>query len=94
MCRNENLQCVFTKIVKSEESVHTNEIELEVPKVNVVEVKELPRTIHLEKPTEQDKPKLHIKQKKVLTSRVVRRPNSTKLVKRETCRPLQNHLIH
>ena len=75
------------KLFKSEEIVHTNEIELEMPKINEVEVKELPRTIKLEKSTEQDKSKLHTKQKKVLGSQVVKRANPTKLVKREVCRP-------
>ena len=74
------------KLFKAKESVHTNEIELEMPKINEVEVKELPRIIKLEKPTEQDKSKLHTKQKKVLTSRAVRRENPIKLVKREICR--------
>ena len=77
----------LAKLFKSEESVHTNEIELAMPKINEVEVKELPRIIKLEKPTEQDKSKfIHPKQKKVLAPRVVRRANPTKLVKRETCR--------
>ena len=75
------------KLFKAKESVHTDEIELETPKIKEVEVRELPRIIQLEKPTEQDRSKLHAKQKKVLTSRAVRRVNSTKLVKRETCRP-------
>ena len=39
------------KLFKSEESVCTNEIVLEMPKINEVEVKELPRIIKLEKPT-------------------------------------------
>ena len=76
------------KLFKAKESVHTDEIEIEMPKINEVEVKELPRIIKLEKPTEQDKSKfIHTKQKKVLASRVGRRANPTKLVKRETCRP-------
>ena len=81
------------KLFKAKESVHTDEIELEMPKINEVEVKELPRIIQLGKPTEQDKSKLHPKWKKVLTPRAVRRANPTKLVKRETCRALQCHLI-
>ena len=59
-----------------------------MPKINEVEVKELPRIIKSEKPTEQDKSKfVHTKQKMVLASRVVRRAYPTKLAKRETCRP-------
>ena len=68
------------KLSKVEESVYTDEIELEMPEINEVEIK-------LEKPIEQSKSKLHTEQKKVLTSRAVRRPNATKLVKREICRP-------
>ena len=56
-------------------------------KINDVEVKELPREIKLEIPIEQDKSNLHTKWKKVLGSKVIRRANPTKLVKREVCRP-------
>ena len=49
------------KLFKSKESVHTNEIELEMPKINEVEVRELPREIKLEIPIEQDKSNLHTK---------------------------------
>ena len=38
-------------------------------------------------PIEQDKSNLHSKWKKVLGSKVIRRTNPTKLVKREVCRP-------
>ena len=82
------------KLFQAKESVYTDEIELEMPKINEVEVKEVPRIIQLEKPPEQDKSKLHAKWKKVLAPRVVRRANPTKLVKRETCRPLQSHLTY
>ena len=63
------------ELFKAKESVHTNEIELDIP-------------------LEQDKSNLHTKQKKVLGSKVIRRANPTKLVKRKICRPLQNHLIY
>ena len=53
------------KLFKATESVHTNEIELEMPKINEVEVRELPREIKLEIPIEQDKLNLHTKLKKV-----------------------------
>ena len=43
--------------------------------MNAVEIKELPRKIKLEKFIELDKSKLHPKQKKVLTSRAVKRAN-------------------
>ena len=67
-CKQE--ECVemktsLPKLFKSKENVPTDEIELEMPKINKVEVKELPRIIKLEKPKEQDKSKLHPKQKKV-----------------------------
>ena len=42
------------KLYKAKESVHTNEIELEMPIINEVEIRELPREINLEIPIEQD----------------------------------------
>ena len=50
---------------KAKESVHADEKELEVPEINKVEIKELPREMKLEKPIELDKSKIHPKQKKV-----------------------------
>ena len=70
------------ELFKAKESVHTNEVELEMPKINEVEIRELPREIPI-----QDKSNLHTKKKKVLGSKVIRRANPTKLVKREVCRP-------
>ena len=75
------------KLFKAKESVHTNEVELEIPKINEVEVRELPREIMLEVPIEQNKSNLHTKLKKVLGSKIIRRANPTKLVKREVHRP-------
>ena len=75
------------ELFKAKESVHINEVELGVTKVDEVEIRELPREVKLEIPIEQDKPNLHTKQKKVLGSKVIRRANTTKLVKREVCRP-------
>ena len=43
------------KVLKATESVHTNEIELEISKINEVKVRELPREVKLEIPIEQDK---------------------------------------
>ena len=81
------------EVFKAKESVHTNEVELEMPKINEVKVKELPREIKklprevkLDMPTEQDKSNLNTKWKKGLGSKVIRRANPTKLVKREVCR--------
>ena len=68
------------ELYKAKESVHINEVELGVPKVDEVEIRELPREIKLEIPIEQDKSNLHTKQKKVLGFKVIRRANSTKLV--------------
>ena len=75
------------KLFKAKESVHTDKIELEMPKLNEVEVRELPREIKLAIPIKQSKSNLHTKQKKVLGSKVIRRANPAKLVKREVCRP-------
>ena len=74
-------------LFKAKESIHTDEKELEIPEINEVEIKELPREIKLEKPIELDKSKIHPKCKKVLTSRAVKRANPTGLGKGETCRP-------
>ena len=63
-----------------------------MPKINEVEVRELPREIKLEIPIEQDKSNLHTKWKKVLGSKVIRRATPTKLVKTEVCRPLPKPL--
>ena len=75
------------KLFKAKESLHTNEIELEIPKINEVEVRELPREIKLEIPIEQERSNLHTKLKKFLGPKVIRRANPTELVKREVCRP-------
>ena len=72
---------------KVTESVYTNEIELEISKINEVKVRELPRELKLEIPIEQDKSNLYIKLKKVLGSKVIRRTYTTKSVKREVHRP-------
>ena len=82
------------KLFKAKESVHTNEIELEMPKINEVEVKELPREVKLDIPIEQDKSNLHTKLKKVLGSKVIRRANPTNWSKERYIDPLQNHLIY
>ena len=75
------------ELFKAKESVHTNEVELEMPKINEVKVKKLPIEVKLDIPTEQDKSNLHTKWKKVFENKVIRRANPTKLVKRKACRP-------
>ena len=75
------------ELYKAQDSIHKDDIQLETPKVNTMEISALPREIKLEKSIEQSKSKLHSKQKKVLGSKVVRRANPTKLVKGEICRP-------
>ena len=74
------------KLFKATESVYTNEIELEISKINEVKVRELPREVKLEISIEQDKSNLHAKLKKGLGPKVIRRANTTKLVKREVGR--------
>ena len=76
---------------KTQESVHKDDIQLETPRVNIMEVSELPREIKLGKPIEQSELKLLTEWKKVSGSKVVRRANPTKLVKGEVCRPLPSH---
>ena len=78
-------------LFKAKESVHTDEKELEVPEINEMEIKELPREIKLEKPIELDKSKIHPKWKKVLTSRAVKREILTGLEKGRHVFP---HLSH
>ena len=75
------------ELCKAQKGMHEDDIQLEVTKVNTTEISELPREIKLEMPIEQRKSNLHTKWKKVLGSKVVRRANPTKLVKREVCRP-------
>ena len=102
-----------------EENVHNDEVQLETPKINVVEISALPREIKSEMPIEQIESKtmqnvslvrvvstqfhvvpsrkilgkiqkLHMRQRKVLGSKIVRRAKSTKLLKRKIpsiCRP-------
>ena len=49
------------QLCKAQESVHKDDIQLETPNVNTMEVSELPREIKLGKPIEQSKSKLHTK---------------------------------
>ena len=87
MCEMKTCNMSLLELFKAKESVHTKGIELEMPKINEMELRELPREVKLEIPIEQEKSNLHTKQK-VLGSKVIRRANPTKLVKREVCRPL------
>ena len=75
------------ELCKAKASMHEDGIQLETPKLNTTEVSELPREIKLEMSIEQDKSKLHPKQKKVLGSKVIKRENPIKVIKGETCRP-------
>ena len=75
------------ELYKAQESIHKDDIQLETPRVNTMEVSELPREIKLGKPIEQSELKLLTEWKKVSGSKVVRRANPTKLVKRQVCGP-------
>ena len=77
----------MTELCKTQECVHKDGVQLEIPKVNTTEISGLPREIKLEKSIEKGKSKLHTKWKKVLGYKVVRKVNPTTLVKREVCRP-------
>ena len=70
------------ELCKAQETIHKDDIQLEMPKVNTTEISELSREIKLEMPIEQSKSNLHTKWKKVLGSKVVRRANPTKLEKK------------
>ena len=52
------------ELFKAKESVHTNEVELEMPIINEVEIREFPREVKSEIPIEQDKSNLHTKQRR------------------------------
>ena len=41
------------KLYKVEESVHKNEVKLEIPEINAMEINELPKEVKLEMPIEQ-----------------------------------------
>ena len=116
------------KLYRVEKGIHKDEIKLEIPEINTIEISELTREIKLKMPLEQSKsravqdvntsvhaehdillpsrtidlcrpppfevsvasrkilckiPKLHTRQKKVLGSKIVRRVNTTGLVKRK-----------
>ena len=44
---------LYQKMYRAEESVHKDEIKLETPEINAVEISELPREVKLEMPIEQ-----------------------------------------
>ena len=46
------------KLTRAEESVHKDEIKLETPEINAVEISKLPREVKLEVPIEQSESKL------------------------------------
>ena len=56
---------LLPELFKAKGSVHTNEVELKIPKINEVKVKKLPKEVKLDIPTEQEKSNLHTKRKKV-----------------------------
>ena len=76
------------KLSRAEENVHKDEIKLETPKINAIEINKKPREMRLEVaiPTRNilsdSIPKLHAKQTKILGSKLGRRVNQTRLVKR------------
>ena len=84
------------KLSRAEESVHKDKITLEIPKINAIEINENPREMRLEVaiPTRNilcySIPKLHAHRIKILGSKLGRRVNPTRLVKRRVhsmCRP-------
>ena len=67
-------------------------VEMKTCNMSLPELSKAKENVHtnevkLDMPIEQEKSNLHIKQKEVLGSKVIRRANPTKLVKREECRP-------
>ena len=58
-CIKEEISDVsLPEMYSTEESVHTGELKLETPKINAVEINEVPREIKLEMPIEQSESKL------------------------------------
>ena len=89
MLEEEICDMSLPKLSRAEESVHNDKIKLETPKINAIEINEIPREEKLEVsiPTRNilgdSIPKLHAKRRKVLGSKLGRRVNPTKLVKRK-----------
>ena len=59
------------ELYKAQNSIHKDDIQLENPRVNTMEVSEIPREIKLGKPIEQSELKLLTEWKKVSGSKVV-----------------------
>ena len=96
MLEEEVCDMSLPNVSRAEESVHKDKIKLETPKINAIEINEKSRRMRLEVaiPTRNilgdSIPKLHAKQTKILGSKLGRRVNSTRSVKRRVhsmCRP-------
>ena len=89
MLEEEICNMSLPKLSRAEESVHKEKIKLERPKINAIEINEKPGEMRLELaiPTKNilgdSVPKLHAKWRKVLGSKLGRRVNPTRLVKRK-----------
>ena len=96
MLEEEVCDMSLPKLSRAEESVHEDEIKLEAPKINAIEINEKPREMRLVVaiPTRSILgnaiSKLHAEQTKILGSKIGRRANPTRSVKRKVhsmCRP-------
>ena len=102
MLEEEICEVSLPKLSRSEESDHNDKNTLETPKINAIEINEKPREMRLEVaiPTRNilhdSIPKLHAKRTKILGSKLGRRVNPTRSVKRQVhlmCRPTSNPKI-
>ena len=96
MLEEEVCNMSLTKLSRAEESVHKDKIKLETPKINAIEINEKPTEMMLEVaiPTRNILgdliPKLHAKWTQILGSKIGRRVNPPRSVKRRVysmCRP-------
>ena len=94
MLEEEVCNMSLPKLSRAEESAHEDKIKLETPKINAIEINEKPKEMRLEVaiPTRNilgdSIPKLHAKWTKILGSKLGRRVNPTRSVKRKV------HLMH
>ena len=88
MLEEEVCNMSLPKLSRAEESVHKDKIKIETPKINAIEINEKPREMRLEVaiPTRNilgdSIPKLLAKWPKILGSKIGRRVNPPRLVKR------------
>ena len=56
--KEESSDIILLEMCSADEKIHTDELKLETPKINAVEISEMPSEIKLEMPIEQSESKL------------------------------------